>query len=312
MRTTVAAHMAAVFVVASFVVAGCEKKEEAPPPSSGPAPTERPAPEVRPAPTPSPPDAVPAGPKATSPPPSAESPTAIEPQPRSARKPPAAANGAGEDLKSEARRKKAAKRNGGAPHEAVEPESADGGIERRLRSVDEVLDRMEWGNIAFNTPSSMNLSGRATIELLLSPSQSGGELAATITAEGEKQQAKIKISDRMEARLTGAQFQITATTPEEQVISSREATEWRWEIKPLAVGAQSLHLTLTAKFTVNGQPAQRAIRTFDKTITVRVTAGERVSSFIAQNWQWLWATLLAPAAAWLWARRRKKKKKKGK
>ncbi len=51
----------------------------------------------------------------------------------------------------------------------------------------------------------------------------------------------------------------------------------------------------------------RKIRTFTKTIRVRVTLGRRLAGFVGDNWQWLWGTLLVPLAGWLWARRRKAK-----
>ena len=171
--------------------------------------------------------------------------------------------------------------------------------------IDRILQSMEWGNIAFNAPRSMNLKATALIQLVLDLAKPIEELKQMIVAEGEREGAQIRISSRMEARLSGSNFQITAITPEEQAITSSDVTEWKWEIKPTSPGRQHLHLTLTALFTANGISTSRAIRTFDKTIEVEVTWGQKVSVFLHQNWQWLWMVIIVPIAGWLWKKRRK-------
>ena len=126
------------------------------------------------------------------------------------------------------------------------------------------------------------------------------ELEKELEGEGTKAGATIKISDRMEARLTGQYFSITAITPEVQAVSRKENTEWKWEVIPKIQGNQFLHLTLSALIMVDGVPTPRAIKTFDTTISVEVTNYQRVKLFIENNWQWLWAAILAPVAVGLW------------
>ena len=166
--------------------------------------------------------------------------------------------------------------------------------------VDRILESLKLGTIAFNAPSSMNLKDLAQIQLLLSMEKSIEELSDMVTAAGEKEATRIRVSNRMEAHLSGAGFQITAVTPEEQAITSKGNTEWKWEVKPVNPGLHLLHLTLTAIFNVDNTSMRRAIRTYDKTIEVEVTWDQRVSGFIGKNWQWLWATLLIPIAGFLW------------
>ena len=95
-----------------------------------------------------------------------------------------------------------------------------------ISAVDRILESMEWSNIALNTPLSMNLRDSAQIQLLLSMEQSIEDLSRTVTAAGEKEGARIRVSNRMEARVTGSNFQITAITSEEQAITSTGVTEW--------------------------------------------------------------------------------------
>lgn len=171
-----------------------------------------------------------------------------------------------------------------------------------LCSVDRILASMDWANIAFNCPQTINLHETAQIKLLLSLQKSIDELRAAITAGGEREGARVKVLNRMEARLSGPNFQITAITTEEQAVGSIETVEWKWEIKPTTTGHHSLHLTLTALFNIDGATTRRNIRTFDRMIDVEVTTGQRVTEFFRKNWQWLWAAVLLPVAGWLWKR----------
>jgi hypothetical protein len=113
------------------------------------------------------------------------------------------------------------------------------------------------------------------------------KLKQSITEEGKKVGATIKVSDRMEAHLTGPMFQITAITPEIQAVSKYQQTEWRWQIHPKKEGKHELYLTLTALLDIDGHSTPRAIRTFESVIEVNVTAKQKLGSFFKKNWQWL-------------------------
>ncbi len=171
--------------------------------------------------------------------------------------------------------------------------------------VDRLLDEMEFGAIAFNAPTNINIDDSHQIQLILSLAETVEKLKQSITEEGEKVGATIKVSDRMEARLSGYMFQITAITHEIQVVSKSQQTEWKWEIHPKKEGWHKLHLTLSALLEFNGRSTPRTIRTFDKTIEVNITATQKAMLFFKNNWQWLWAAILVPVAGWLWKRKKK-------
>lgn len=172
-----------------------------------------------------------------------------------------------------------------------------------IELVDRILEKLRLGNIAFNTPKSMNLHNTAVIQLLLGATTPISELKRFVEEEGEKVGARIRISNRMEARLSGPNFAITAITPETQAVSLAEITEWKWEIKPKSTGHQLLHLTLSAIISVEGAATPRAIRTFDKVIEVEVTWNQQLTHFLKTNWQWLWAAILLPIAGWILRRK---------
>lgn len=173
--------------------------------------------------------------------------------------------------------------------------------------IDQALEEMIQGSIAFNTPDSMELNESSTIQLLLNPFKSVEELENMINKSAKVKIYQIKISHTMQARLTGNGFQITAITSEEQPISKKETTEWKWDIKAIEYGTQQLHLTLSAVIHFQGKNLSRAIRTIDKTILVRISFVKWVSNFTSKNWQWLWTALLIPVGSWLWKRRKSSK-----
>ncbi len=185
------------------------------------------------------------------------------------------------------------------------------GTSKNLYYIDNILDGLAQGRIVFNIPNSiMEVGQSSTIQLLLDLAKPVEELEKMITESGVVESHEIKVSEIMEARLTGAGFQITAITPEEQPISTQATTEWKWDIKAMEKGPQRLHLTLSAIIRLQGQKLTRSLRTFDKVIEVKVSWGKRISSFIGKNWQWLWAALIIPAVSWLWKRRQNAKKRR--
>jgi len=153
----------------------------------------------------------------------------------------------------------------------------------------------------------MNLRDAAVIQLVLGLETPIDDLKQMIEAPGEKEGARIQVSDRMEARLSGPDFAITAITPEIQAVSRSNITEWKWEVKPSSSGRRYLHLTLSVLLSVDGVSTPRAFHTFDKMIEVEVRWHQRVGSFFQTNWQWLWAVILAPIAGWLWKRKKASK-----
>ena len=192
--------------------------------------------------------------------------------------------------------------------ENIRPSPTIGSPRRLYRfppsNVDKVLDKMEFGVIAFNAPTHINIEDSPQIQLLLSLTDTVENLKRSITEAGEKAGATIRVTDRMEARLSGYMFQIAAITPETQAVSKSQETEWKWEIHPKEEGKHSLHLTLSALLEIDGHSTPRSIRTFDRKIEVSVTTTQKFRIFFKNNWQWLWVAILVPVVGWLWKRKK--------
>jgi len=121
------------------------------------------------------------------------------------------------------------------------------------------------------------------IELLLSPTKSVQELQSSLKSHEQTESARIQISNRMEADLSGLGFKIEALVPQEQAVYRGKTTQWKWEVTPTKDEDQNLYLTLSAIINVSNQKVPLVIRTFDKTIEVEVSVGQRISTFVTGN-----------------------------
>ncbi len=186
------------------------------------------------------------------------------------------------------------------PGGSIPPELASS-----VELVDQIVRGLGWGNIAFNTPTRMTYAQPQSVELLLSPSVSVADLQAQLEQKMSAESAKIHISNRMEAHLTGTAFAIEALTPDLQAVTSQQITRWKWKVTPTAHGIQALDLAVSAVIDVAGRDAPLVVRTFGREIQVDITIPQRVSGFVQKNWQWLWAAIVVPIAGYLWKRNKK-------
>jgi hypothetical protein len=164
--------------------------------------------------------------------------------------------------------------------------------------VSQALGAMTTANFAFNAPETLELNTTAQIELKVSLAQSVEQLKSEIVAGGQREGGTVKVSNRIEARLTGINFDINAISDAIQPIGELDTVDWRWDIKPIEEGEQVLHLSLTAIITVDGKDMTRTIRTLDKKIVVQVSSTNRAGKLLEKYWQWLMTAVLIPLFGW--------------
>jgi hypothetical protein len=172
--------------------------------------------------------------------------------------------------------------------------------------IDDAYEDLPWASVAFNAPETIGRGETVAIELLLSLRKTVERLKRQITEAGAQVGARVQVTDVMEARLTGTDFEILAVSPERQRVTAGEDTSWSWDVRPTQTGKLRLHVTLTGFLRIDGEREPRAIRTFDHVLDVRVTWFARISGFVEDNWQWLWTAILVPIGLWL-ARKRSKR-----
>lgn len=203
------------------------------------------------------------------------------------------------------------------PTPSVEPSASPS---PQLAKIDEIIAKMNIGNLAFVAPEAMTLDRSETVYLKLSIAQTIEQIQEEIKQEGLKGKIDavkgIKIDSQMQAVLNGGDdFKVMPITPDTLPVSTQTTTEWKWDVRPLRGGNLKLYLTLNAIVEYEDGAGKRpvTIKTFDKVYIVAVPWSENtVVKFFGNNWQWLWTTLIVPVGLWVWNRKRKKPRKKGK
>jgi hypothetical protein len=191
------------------------------------------------------------------------------------------------------------------------PDATIGASDDAMSEVDRKLAALPLGDIAFNTPEAIPLGDTATIELVASLKEAEEQLRQQVHGAGPVETAHdIKFADQMEAKVTGLGFCIEPITPERQAVSHTQETRWRWQIEPTKSDTLELNLTLSALIKIDGEPSARAIRTFEKTIVVKVPFGQRVVTAMSNNVELLTSVVLIPVAGGTWRYFRKRKRRK--
>lgn len=174
--------------------------------------------------------------------------------------------------------------------------------------VDQYLEGLTSASYAFSAAEAMQVGATYKVHLIVSPSEPVPVLVTEVAQPGGKSEGgTVRVDSLMVAHLSGTNFKIEPTSPEEQAVSLKEQTDWSWQVTPLSEGKHTLNLSIYARIIIPGTQTQRQIKTLEREISVNVTFGQRVAGFISENWQWLWTAVLVPVAGYLIARFAKKK-----
>ena len=186
------------------------------------------------------------------------------------------------------------------------PATVPAGVQSDMRefvgAVGVIVKTLESANVAFNTPKSMSAGRTEPVHLIFGVQSIADQLRAAGDAPGEEVTGPARLRHRIEARVYGADFEITGAAPEEQPIG--ELARWQWQVKPLRDGVHQLYLTVAVTADVRGQTIRRA-ETFQRQIVVEVAPWpDRMMGFARDHWQWLWASIAMPLIGWMWSKQK--------
>jgi uncharacterized protein YchJ len=122
------------------------------------------------------------------------------------------------------------------------------------------------------------------------------QITEKMKGEGPAQARRIKVSRFMTLLLVGEDFKVTPLQPDRQEIVGNFRT-WEWNIEPTSGGTKVLSLTIVT-YTDEPGSSTSISDVEDWTVEVYVTASDRVSRFVRDNWQWLFSAVLVPVAGW--------------
>lgn len=149
--------------------------------------------------------------------------------------------------------------------------------------VDEIEKKLPAGVIYFGAPPEMGLSDVEYVYLAIS---SGTRVTTTADLFPEarwRSAGFAKISNRVEAKLSSHDFQITAATPELQAIRQSTIALWSWSISPRTSGEGTLRAVVSALIDVDGKETPLVVRTYEKSIHVRIGMMKSVWMSVKDN-----------------------------
>jgi len=169
------------------------------------------------------------------------------------------------------------------------------------------LAKLKQGNLVYNTPQKMKSSQTARITARIGSDQvSVGDLQFSLPATAGTTTATVAtpITPRMKMSLKSSDFDITALSSEEQIVSGTIPTSWEWDVVPKHAGALSLHLAATVELN----NLSRDFAAIDREIDVKVDPVDATEKFVGKNLVWILGGCgTGLAALWGWWKKRKAK-----
>lgn len=136
-------------------------------------------------------------------------------------------------------------------------------------AAESALESLSEGELAFNVPEGLRVDQTQVLQLVVSFGRKEGGVAGEVTEPGRVETAPTKVASLMQAHLTGSDgIEIVAVTPEEQVMSRRESTEWRWNVTPKTAGRHRLQLAVSAVVRVESSEKRRTLKVYSRQIEV--------------------------------------------
>jgi hypothetical protein len=168
--------------------------------------------------------------------------------------------------------------------------------------VQQQLDKLSQGEIAFNPPSRLKIGDKARVEARIARQSGTSDLTTGIQGPGAPQVQPISTSTFMGAELTGDGFEIKELSNRNQVVQLDKPSEWAWDIKATKLGRQALHLHVWVRIVAPPVPEQvKDLPVLDQDVDVQVNPAYSIGQFWETNWQWVLGSGFSAsvlAAAW--------------
>ena len=164
---------------------------------------------------------------------------------------------------------------GSAPALDVPPTSRS--VNLQPSSSESFIETLKTVPVAHETPTSAEY--KRAFDVTLAIDSTGDATAAdALPGRGNVIESEALVSERVEARLSGANFDIVPMSPETQTLSPLTENVWRWSVRPLSAGNHDLVFEIYAI----DEDAVVPLRTFRDTVTVSVSGINRAIAFADQ------------------------------
>ncbi len=138
-------------------------------------------------------------------------------------------------------------------------------------------ERLQTVPVAHETPLSAEY--KRAFDVTFAIDATGDTTAAdALPGKGVVEEGEAKVSERVEVRLSGANFNIVSTSPPVQSLSPLTENTWRWSVTALSAGEHDLTFEIFAIDSDSVTP----LRTYRDTVTVKVSGLNRAIAFADQ------------------------------
>lgn len=149
--------------------------------------------------------------------------------------------------------------------------------EPRRSHAEVFMESLQTVPVAHETPKSAEY--KRAFDVTLAIDATGDDTAVdALPGRGNVVTGQAQVSDRVEARVSGANFEIVDLSPSVQLLSPLTENVWRWSVMPLSAGDHDLVFEIYAI----DQDSVVPLRTFRDTVTVRVSGINRAIAFADQ------------------------------
>ena len=149
--------------------------------------------------------------------------------------------------------------------------------EPRRSHAEAFMETLQTVPVAHETPKSAEY--KRAFDVTLAIDATGDDTAVdALPGRGTVVTGEAQVSDRVEARVSGANFEIVNLSPSVQLLSPLTENVWRWSVMPLSAGEHDLVFEIYAI----DQDSVVPLRTFRDTVTVQVSGINRAIAFADQ------------------------------
>lgn len=184
----------------------------------------------------------------------------------------------------------------------ADSESSPNRLGQTSEPLQEMLDEAEF---AFNHPQRVDLDSEFYVVAAASFAGIEEDVLATLAEHGQVTIEDMELTTRVQVKLSSTKFDIVPITPEEQLVEPDSTTQWRWSLNARETGRHRLHLAVIAYKDSTALDLPKAIKTYERTIDVSVSAGRTSLGFVAAHWQFLTTAILIPLGTYFWQRKRR-------
>ncbi|TKB26064.1 hypothetical protein FCL47_09945 [Desulfopila sp. IMCC35006] len=186
-----------------------------------------------------------------------------------------------------------------SPPSILQPAQADPAIKSWREILEEEMEHLQVGQIAFNPPEMMKVGKPERVEVRITRERNT-DFVSTMKGRGHPQVEELKVYEFMRVDLSGDDFTIIPLNEPDQIIASTGFTEWAWTVTPSKRGKKVLHLHVSLRIKLPDTEKTKGHPVIDKAIVVKVNPAYSGKRFIKENWKWLMTALVIPLAGLIW------------